>query len=86
MYSFENPIAGATTAYSGKKSIVKTNDPGIARQTEDLARECTHHKETHTSDGVFRPKAVYIVSLESRKTRYCNCLLGNKRRFTENCQ
>ena len=30
MYSFENPIAGATTAYRGRNSIVKTNEPGIA--------------------------------------------------------
>ena len=85
MYSFENPIAGATTAYSGKKSIVKTNDPGIAGQTEDLARERTHLKDTHTSDGVFRPKAIYAISLEQRKTRDSSYLLGNKGRFTKDC-
>jgi len=29
-YSVENPIAGATIAYIGKKIIVKMNDPGMA--------------------------------------------------------
>ena len=35
-YSVENPIAGATTAYRGKKSIVKMKEPGIAA---DMVRD-----------------------------------------------
>ena len=34
LYSRENPIAGATTAYMGRNIMVKTKDPGIARTRE----------------------------------------------------
>jgi hypothetical protein len=29
-YSVENPIAGATIAYMGRKAMVKIKEPGIA--------------------------------------------------------
>lgn len=31
-YSVENPMAGATIAYTGRNAIVKRKEPGIARE------------------------------------------------------
>jgi hypothetical protein len=56
LYSRENPIAGATTAYSGRKSMVKIKEPGIAGSnslTELRGKSRIHH----TSNGVLGPNA-----------------------------
>lgn len=54
-------MAGATTAYKGRKSIVNTNDPGMAGE----AGQCDQNmlddggKSRHTSDGILGPQAYF---------------------------
>lgn len=47
-------MAGATTAYKGRKSIVKANDPGIAE--EKLLVRCSFIEE-----NLHSPATVYFV-------------------------
>lgn len=46
-------MAGATTAYSGKNSMVNTKDPGIAR-----VKRKNHEK---SEDHLDAPATVYLV-------------------------
>ena len=53
-YSVEKPIAGATTAYKGRKSMVKMKDPGIAATVyfvQRLQEDTFDHKELQRSRG-----------------------------------
>lgn len=56
-YSLEKPTAGATTAYSGKKSMVNMKDPGIARCISSISENfrVTHER---TGDSVFGPETI----------------------------
>lgn len=54
-YSVEKPMAGATTAYSGRKSIVKTNEPGMAERIKSGQRRSTVCLTMLTSNSILRP-------------------------------
>lgn len=66
MYSVENPIAGATMAYTGRNAMVKTKDPGIAEERisqRNSRDDPTAYQPRCISSTSWRSASIDIVSL-----------------------
>ncbi len=66
-YSKENPMAGAIMAYSGRKAMVKTKDPGIAVGVEVMGREGRDELTTPLDSGP--PTYLLLCTLSRRCER-----------------